>query len=561
MYDANNQLTRITNTGSVLTTFAYNAAGQRTELRPGNGTRTSYSYDAAGQTTQIVHRKSNGTSLLQLDYRYDNAGNRQVMIEDSGTARVTWIYDDQNQLLGENRTGTNAYRNTFTYDSAGNRTLKNAGGTRTTSSYDAANQLTYAQAAAGRTTYVFDPAGNQQLELTPAGARTSTTWNYENQPSLYQLSSGSRVTMSYNADNRRTQKQTAASTSTKYIWEPTTDAYFSELNNANTNQKIYTFEPVQYGNLISQRVTANSYIHADALGSTRAISSTGTTVSDTFLYDAWGTEVARTGTTAIVPFRWVGGVGYYYDTETGLVYVRARMYQPTTSRWYSVDLLDYYLSNYHLYVPIGNSPITLIDPTGYDPIIATTFEISIKGQQQKNPKCGLVEGAWRYKFSLIGKMPCDKEGGYFVQKVTVLCSIYKCDNKTKLDEDVFSYWEAWRAPTIKTEKVDTAKFPANNCEIGNYSQDGEVRFYCASDAGSEIRSWSKIPPPNNRKCRTSAGNLPATATEPQFWQRDGASGTMSRHMNMEWHCCKDKNCCYYDGRNDTSIMGYPDNWK
>ena len=53
--------------------------------------------------------------------------------------------------------------------------------------------------------------------------------------------------MSYNADNRRTQKQTAATTSAKYIWEPTTDAYFSELNNSNTNQKIYTFEPVRYG--------------------------------------------------------------------------------------------------------------------------------------------------------------------------------------------------------------------------------------------------------------------------------------------------------------------------
>ncbi|MEZ6032462.1 MAG: hypothetical protein R3C17_05190 [Planctomycetaceae bacterium] len=77
----------------------------RTELRPGNGTRTSYSYDAAGQTPQIFHRKSTGLSLLQLDYRYDNAGNRTVLIEDAGAARVTWAYDPQNQLTGEYRTG------------------------------------------------------------------------------------------------------------------------------------------------------------------------------------------------------------------------------------------------------------------------------------------------------------------------------------------------------------------------------------------------------------------------------------------------------------------------
>ena len=358
-------MTGIIYTGGIKTTFSYNTVGQRTGLWHGNGTRTSSSYDAAGQTTQIIHRKTNGTSILQLDYQYDAAGNRTVMNEDSGTARVTWLYDAQNQLTGENRTGTNAYRQTYTYDSAGNRTVKNVAGTRTTSSYDAANQLTYALAAAGRTTYTFDLAGNQQLELTPAGARTTTIWNYENQPAAYQLPAGSRVTMSYNADNRRVEKQTAATTSTKFVWEPSTDAYFAELDNANATQKIYTFEPVQYGNLISHRVSANSYIHADALGSTRAVTSGGNTVSDTFLYDAWGIEVARTGTTAILPFRWVGGVGYYYDTETGLVYVRARVYQPTTARWVSVDPLIL-ADGVNVFAYAYNNPIFYMDSSGLE---------------------------------------------------------------------------------------------------------------------------------------------------------------------------------------------------
>ena len=146
--------------------------------------------------------------MQQLDYRYDNAGNRNVMIEGGGSARVTWSYDNQNQLTGENRTGTNAYRQTFTYDMAGNRTLKNAGtGARTTYSYDAANQLRYGELGTARTTYVYDSTGNQQIEQPAVGNRTTTTWNYENQPTLYQLPSGSRVTMSYNGDNRRVQIQ------------------------------------------------------------------------------------------------------------------------------------------------------------------------------------------------------------------------------------------------------------------------------------------------------------------------------------------------------------------
>lgn len=142
-------------------------------------------------------------TLQQLDYRYDNTGNRNGMIEGGGSARVTWSYDNQNQLTGENRTGTNAYRQTFTYDSAGNRTLKNIDGTRTTYNYDVANQLKYGQTATGRTTYVYDPNGNQQIEIPAAGNRTTTTWNYENQPTVYRLASGGRVTMQYNGDNRR----------------------------------------------------------------------------------------------------------------------------------------------------------------------------------------------------------------------------------------------------------------------------------------------------------------------------------------------------------------------
>jgi YD repeat-containing protein len=145
--------------------------------------------------------------MQQLDYRYDNAGNRNVMIEGGGSARVSWSYDKQNQLTGEYRTGTNAYRQTFTYDTGGNRTLKNIDVTRTTYAYDSANQLKYGQAGTSCTTYVYDANGNQQIEQSAIGNRTTTTWNYENQPTLYRLPAGSRVTMIYNGDNRRVRIQ------------------------------------------------------------------------------------------------------------------------------------------------------------------------------------------------------------------------------------------------------------------------------------------------------------------------------------------------------------------
>jgi YD repeat-containing protein len=42
----------------------------------------------------------------------------------------------------------------------------------------------------------------------PTGNRTTTIWNYENQPTLYRLPAGARVTYTYNADNDRVSKET-----------------------------------------------------------------------------------------------------------------------------------------------------------------------------------------------------------------------------------------------------------------------------------------------------------------------------------------------------------------
>ena len=48
-------------------------------------------------------------------------------------------------------------------------------------------------------------AGNQQIEQAPSGT-TTNVWNYENQMTLVQMPNGSRVTMAYNANFRRTDK-------------------------------------------------------------------------------------------------------------------------------------------------------------------------------------------------------------------------------------------------------------------------------------------------------------------------------------------------------------------
>jgi len=172
---------------------------------------------------------------------------------------------------------------------------------------------------------------------------------------------------------------------TRFVWDPVSDCVLQELDGSNNVLVVYTNEPQPYGGVLSQRRGSTTHIlHADALGSTRALSDSSQTVTDTYVYDAWGNLVASSGST-VNPYRWVGRIGYYTDSSTGLVYVRARMYQPTVAGWLSRD--PYTLADgINDFVYSYNCAVSYVDPSGttsdsashgttvyYADIVATSF--------------------------------------------------------------------------------------------------------------------------------------------------------------------------------------------
>ena len=75
------------------------------------------------------------------------------------------------------------------------------------------------------------------------------------------------------------------------------------------------------------------YLHHDQQGSTRLLTgSTGKTEA-TFTYDAYGNLTGKTGT-ATSP---LGYDSQYTNSDTGLIYLRAREYDPATGQFLSVD--------------------------------------------------------------------------------------------------------------------------------------------------------------------------------------------------------------------------------
>src|SRR6516225_5022673 len=113
-------------------------------------------------------------------------------------------------------------------------------------------------------------------------------------------------------------------TTTKYIWD--VQNYLAEADGNDAINVVYTNEPRHHGNLISTRISgASSYHHFDAIGSARQLTNLSGTLTDTAIYDAWGAIISRSGSTTI-NLLWVGELGYYYDSDVGLSYVRLRHY-------------------------------------------------------------------------------------------------------------------------------------------------------------------------------------------------------------------------------------------
>jgi RHS repeat-associated protein len=96
----------------------------------------------------------------------------------------------------------------------------------------------------------------------------------------------------------------------------------------------------------------------DHLGSVRVVIDGGGAVVAAYRYSAWGDVTAAVGSLEDSPFLYAG---YSYESDVGLYYCRARMYDPSLRRFYGLDPASEFASPY-LYA--ANSPLRFVDPTG-----------------------------------------------------------------------------------------------------------------------------------------------------------------------------------------------------
>jgi RHS repeat-associated protein len=100
------------------------------------------------------------------------------------------------------------------------------------------------------------------------------------------------------------------------------------------------------------------FYQTDQLGSTRLLTDSAGVVRGTFSYDGYGNSVGSTGSyTTLLSY-----AAQYRDAESGLIYLRARYYDPTTAQFLSRDPIV--ATTREPYAYVSGNPLKSSDPSG-----------------------------------------------------------------------------------------------------------------------------------------------------------------------------------------------------
>ena len=310
------------------------ATNQISTVTYGDGKRLRYVYDECGNIIRIYENEA-----LSVRYTYDKLN--RLIREDNKALDKTYLisYDNNGNILT---------KESFAYSLGKRETLQTS--TPVLWRYERDRLISN-----GNGTNVYDVMGNpttyQGKNATWAKGRQMTAYN--------------GVTFAYDGLGRRYQKGNLC-----FTYGSESDLVYQ----SNGMEFVYDHEGVsglKYGgNLYAYRKNAQGDIIS-------ILDNTGNVVVN-YTYNAWGEHKVLnpdgTENTAadfignLNPFRYRS---YYYDTETGLYYLKTRYYDPETGRFLNADDISYLdphtVNGLNLYAYCVNNPVMYVDAFGTAP--------------------------------------------------------------------------------------------------------------------------------------------------------------------------------------------------
>ncbi len=361
--------------------FDYSATGNIRKMRLGNGLWESAQVNERMQLTQVgLGTSQTDKSLFKVDYEYgelradastvDTTKNigmiaRTTTTIPSSSFVQTYRYDPLNRLTEakEKNGSTTNWQQTFGYDIFGNRTSFSQATNGTQLTLTSLNNPTIDPATNRFTTgqgYVYDLNGNL---IQDAEGRTLTYDGNDKQTQVKDVNNNVVGQYYYDGSGARVKKVVPSTGETTVFVYDAAGALAAEYSTATPPANPQT-----------------SYMTSDHLGSARVITDQSGNVTSRRDFMPFGEEIyAGVGTRSTSQKYSSSGVdnvrqrytGYQKDTETGLDFAEARMYENRHGRFTAPDPLLSSASpldpqTFNRYTYTGNNPVNFTDPAGLD---------------------------------------------------------------------------------------------------------------------------------------------------------------------------------------------------
>jgi RHS repeat-associated protein len=247
----------------------------------------------------------------------------------------------------------------------------------------------------------------------------SATWNGAELLTSYNTLAANMSAATYDGNGLRASATTGAGAE-NFTWSASSE--LPQLLMDSNNAYIYAkgSSPAEQVNLATGAVT---YLVPDLIGSIRGTVNSSGNLTGTTSYDAWGNPETTGGLTAATPFGYAGG----YTDPTGLIYLLARYYQPTTGQFISVDPELSATGQPYSY---GNAdPVDTTDPSGREVF------------HKRGERC--AEEPWRWCDLTMGTPITDEDDGSEDQAIKVTVRTEPFYGST----DIFFYVQFTQADT------------------------------------------------------------------------------------------------------------------
>ncbi len=294
-------------------------------------------------------------------YKYDNMGNICEVYE-NGRLAVRYTYDALGRLVREdNRVFSSTV--VYVYDNVGNILFNKK------YSFTLKEEIELEEMSCTTTEYIYNgcqlsfkyrPVIYNEMGNPISFGGYTLTWTHGNR-----LASFGDNTFTYDTLGNRITKN-----NTRYFYD----------NNGNLVAEITGSVRTDYlydhtGMFAMKRGDVTYYYRKNPQGDITALLDSNGNIVVQYKYNAWGEcKVLNASGVIVTDTTHIGHINphryrsYYYDTETGLYYLKSRYYDPSICRFISMDDIAFAdpdsINGLNLYAYCGNNPVMNVDPNG-----------------------------------------------------------------------------------------------------------------------------------------------------------------------------------------------------